>query len=155
MSRRKKRFWANEEKREICLQATTPRMSVAQVARRYAANANLIFKWLKDPRFSLETDAPDQEATFLPVEIEADIVHETTAVDLSPPPGPSLSYLQHFQFDKLKVDRSFVVASADDRQSQAVVSLVVTLADKLGMETTAEGVEEKDRLHLRTGLSPG
>jgi hypothetical protein len=38
------------------------------VARRYAMNANLIFKWLKDPRFQsdkLETE----ESTFLPVEI--------------------------------------------------------------------------------------
>ncbi len=47
MSRRKKRFWAYEEKREICAQAMTPGMSVAQVARRYAVNANLIFKWLQ------------------------------------------------------------------------------------------------------------
>lgn len=40
MNRRKKRFWADEEKREICAQATTPGMSVAQVARRYAVNPN-------------------------------------------------------------------------------------------------------------------
>ena len=52
MSSRKKRFWADEEKREICVQATTPGMLVAQVARRYAVNANLIFKWLKAPRFA-------------------------------------------------------------------------------------------------------
>jgi len=44
MSMLKKRFWAEEEKREICVQATTPGMSVAQVARRYAVNAIPIFK---------------------------------------------------------------------------------------------------------------
>ena len=82
MSRRKKRFWADEEKREICAQATTPGMSVAQVARRYAVNANLIFKWLKDPRFAPEADAFDQEATFLPVEIEADAVVEPAPIDV-------------------------------------------------------------------------
>lgn len=54
MSRRKKRFWAGEEKREICAQATTLGMSVAQVARRYSVNANLVFKWLKDSRFAPE-----------------------------------------------------------------------------------------------------
>ena len=48
----KKRFWADEEKRSICQQALAPGVSVAQVARRYAMNANLIFKWIKDPRFS-------------------------------------------------------------------------------------------------------
>jgi hypothetical protein len=41
----KKRFWADEEKRSICAQALAPGVSVAQVARRYAMNANLIFKW--------------------------------------------------------------------------------------------------------------
>jgi len=88
MSRRKKRFWADEEKREICAQATTPGMSVAQVARRYAVNANLIFKWLKDPRFAPEADTLDQEATFLPVEIEADVFHEPAPIDV---PTSSLS----------------------------------------------------------------
>ena len=88
MSRRKKRFWADEEKREICAQATTPGMSIAQVARRYAINANLIFKWLKDPRFAPEAGAFDQEATFLPVEIESDAVHEPAPIDV---PMPSQS----------------------------------------------------------------
>lgn len=74
MSKRKKRFWADEEKREICAQATTPGMSVAQVARRYAVNANLIFKWLKDPRFAPEAAGSVEDAMFLPVEIEGDVV---------------------------------------------------------------------------------
>ncbi len=45
----KKRFWADEEKRSICEQALVPGVSVAQVARRYSMNANLVFKWLKRP----------------------------------------------------------------------------------------------------------
>ena len=52
MGRRKKRSWSDEEKCEICEQTAMPGVSVAQVARRYAVNANLIFKWLKDPRFA-------------------------------------------------------------------------------------------------------
>lgn len=69
----------------------------------------------------------------------------------------SLSYLQRFKFDKLKVDRSFVVADVKDTQSQAVVSSIVTLAKKLGMETTAEGIEGNDRLHqvATTGCTYG
>ena len=82
MSRRKKRFWADEEKREICAQATTPGMSVAQVARRYAVNANLIFKWLKDPRFAPEAEGSEQEATFLPIEIAADVAVEPAPIDV-------------------------------------------------------------------------
>ncbi len=88
MSRKKKRFWADEEKREICAQALRPGMSVAQVARRYAVNANLIFKWLKDPRFAPEADASDEEAAFLPIEIEADLAQGPASIDV-PMPSPS------------------------------------------------------------------
>lgn len=74
----KKRFWADEEKRSICAQALAPGVSVAQVARRYSMNANLIFKWLKDPRFSpvtVETPAaPEGSNVFLPVEISGSTV---------------------------------------------------------------------------------
>ena len=72
MSGRKKRFWSDDEKREICGQATTPGISVAQVARRYAVNANLIHKWLKDPRFAPSAAAVEDDfdiAAFLPVEV--------------------------------------------------------------------------------------
>ena len=45
---------------------------MAQVARRYAMNANLIHNWLKDPRFAPapEIDDPDSHGGFLSVEIE-------------------------------------------------------------------------------------
>jgi len=67
---RKHRLWTDEEKRSICLQTRAPGVSVAQVARRYAMNANLIFKWLKDPRYALE-DVVCDAAVFLPVEISS------------------------------------------------------------------------------------
>ena len=43
---------------------------MAQVARRYAMNANLIFKWLRDPRFNPPA-VEDCTASFLPVEVVA------------------------------------------------------------------------------------
>jgi transposase len=70
MARRTKRLWTVEEKRSICLQTTAPGVSVAQVARRYALNANVIFKWLRDPRFAADPDAaPAEGPCFLPVEV--------------------------------------------------------------------------------------
>jgi transposase len=70
----KKRVWSDDEKRSICDQTTTADVSVAQVARRYSMNANLIFKWLKDSRFAPHlVDVPkpleDGVATFLPIEV--------------------------------------------------------------------------------------
>jgi transposase len=50
--KRIRRSWSDEGKRSICLQTLVPGVSVAQVALRYAMNVNLIFKWLKDPRFT-------------------------------------------------------------------------------------------------------
>jgi transposase len=77
MTRRTKRLWTVEEKRSICLQTTAAGVSVAQVARRYALNANMIFKWLRDPRFAPDPDAaPAAEHFFLPVEIVGHPVRE-------------------------------------------------------------------------------
>jgi len=71
--KQKKRRWSDEEKRSICFQTMVAGVSVAQVARRYAMNANLIFKWLRDERYTPEPDATAEEAepVFLPVEIKA------------------------------------------------------------------------------------
>lgn len=70
----KKRFWSDEEKVSICAQTCAPGVSVAQVARRYAMNANLIHKWLRDPRFAPDISDQDDiavdESAFLPIEIE-------------------------------------------------------------------------------------
>ena len=69
VARRTKRLWTGEEKRSICLQTAAPDVSVARVAQRYAMNANLIFKWLRDPRYAPEPPAEPDAACFLPVEI--------------------------------------------------------------------------------------
>jgi len=83
----KKRFWSDDEKRSICAQTTVPGISVAQVARRYAMNANLIHNWLKDARFVPEADinaVVNTDTGFLPVEI-ADTV-AVSFVDEAPQP---------------------------------------------------------------------
>jgi transposase len=67
----KKRFWSDDEKRSICLQTQAPGVSVAQVARRYAMNANLIHNWLRDERFAPDVaDGALDGTAFLPVEME-------------------------------------------------------------------------------------
>ena len=69
--RRRYRHWSAEEKRSICQQTRAPGVSVAQVARRHGLNANLIFKWLKDPRFASPA-AVEEQPVFLPVEVRED-----------------------------------------------------------------------------------
>ncbi|WP_324808516.1 EAL domain-containing protein [Sphingomonas sp. LY29] len=53
----------------------------------------------------------------------------------------SLAYLQRLPIDVLKIDRSFVTGMMRDPDAVAIVRAVLSLADALGMKTTAEGIE--------------
>jgi transposase len=83
MSRRRKhRLWTADEKRSICQQACAPGVSIAQVAKRYSLNSNLIHKWLKDPRFA-PTEIVDDAPVFLPVDVKSSGGHEVSALPIS------------------------------------------------------------------------
>ena len=60
----------------------------------------------------------------------------------------SLSYLRSFPFDKLKIDQSFVRDLTAGGNANAVIRAITTLADALGMETLAEGVEEEAQAEI-------
>ena len=61
----------------------------------------------------------------------------------------SLSYLQKAPFDKIKIDQAFVRGATEKgNNNPAIMSAIVSLAESLGMETVAEGVETKDELTL-------
>jgi diguanylate cyclase (GGDEF)-like protein len=53
----------------------------------------------------------------------------------------SLAYLQRLPIDVLKIDKSFVSGMMIDPDAVAIVRAVLSLAEALGMSTTAEGVE--------------
>ncbi len=58
----------------------------------------------------------------------------------------SLEHLRRFQFQTLKMDRSFVADLLTDRKSAAVATGLITLAHRLGLSVTAEGVESSQQL---------
>jgi len=60
----------------------------------------------------------------------------------------SLSYLRRMPLDKIKVDRSFVAALGHDPAAHALVRSIIGLANVLGLETNAEGVETKAQAQL-------
>jgi len=64
----------------------------------------------------------------------------------------SLAYLQNFSFDEIKVDRCFVARVLDDRYSRTVLQAIKGIADALGVELIAEGIESEAVRQALIGL---
>lgn len=65
----------------------------------------------------------------------------------------SLSYLWKFGFDRLKIDRSFIAAlECDPVRSKEIIETILVLGDRLGMRTTAEGIETPEQSELLSTL---
>jgi diguanylate cyclase (GGDEF)-like protein/PAS domain S-box-containing protein len=60
----------------------------------------------------------------------------------------SLSYLRSFQFDKIKIDRSFIDNLLTSADTLKIVQAIASLASRLNMITTAEGVETDGQLEI-------
>jgi diguanylate cyclase (GGDEF)-like protein len=56
----------------------------------------------------------------------------------------SLSYLRELPIDELKLDKSFIQSMTDDSRATALVVSTIDLAHSLGLDMTAEGVENED-----------
>jgi diguanylate cyclase (GGDEF)-like protein/PAS domain S-box-containing protein len=68
----------------------------------------------------------------------------------------SLSYLQHAPFDKIKIDKGFITGVTEKgNRNGAIIQSIVSLADALGMDTTAEGIEALDELEAMRKLGVG
>jgi diguanylate cyclase (GGDEF)-like protein len=64
----------------------------------------------------------------------------------------NLAYLQKLPIDVLKIDRSFVTEMLADRDKVSIVRTILSLAQALGMKTTAEGVETNELAQTLTAL---
>lgn len=60
----------------------------------------------------------------------------------------SLSYLQHFPLDTLKIDRSFISNLENGEKDSAIAKIIILLARNLSLNVTAEGVETAGQAEL-------
>jgi diguanylate cyclase (GGDEF)-like protein len=60
----------------------------------------------------------------------------------------SLAYLRQFPVDALKIDRSFITGIAHSRDSTAMIHILVQLGKTLGLQTVAEGIEDRAELEV-------
>ena len=60
----------------------------------------------------------------------------------------ALSYLRAFPLDELKIDRSFINAMHADPRVARLVGAIVQLGSALGLDTVAEGVEDRDEVDV-------
>jgi diguanylate cyclase (GGDEF)-like protein/PAS domain S-box-containing protein len=58
----------------------------------------------------------------------------------------SLSYLRRFSLDVLKIDRSFVAELDQCIENRIIIATIITMANALGFDVTAEGIETPDQL---------
>jgi diguanylate cyclase (GGDEF)-like protein len=99
---------------------------------------------LSGDRFTLEltesalVSDPDRIATIMHA-LKA--LGTTIAMDDFGTGYSNLAYLQKLPIDVLKIDRSFVTGMLADRDKIAIVRAILSLAQALGMQTTAEGIE--------------
>jgi EAL domain-containing protein (putative c-di-GMP-specific phosphodiesterase class I) len=67
----------------------------------------------------------------------------------------SLSYLRNFPFDVLKIDRTFVHDASNHPSGVSLLRAIIAMAESLGLDVVAEGVETFAQCDLVCGLGCG
>ncbi len=62
----------------------------------------------------------------------------------------SLAYLKRFPIHTLKIDKSFILKLPADKENMAIVKAVIALANNLGLDIVAEGVETEQQANVLT-----
>jgi len=67
----------------------------------------------------------------------------------------SITNIRRFAIERIKIDRSFVTNIDVDPEQQKMVAAILTMAEKLGLDTLAEGVETPDEQMMLASMGCG
>lgn len=84
--------------------------------------------------------------------IKLDFIGVNIAIDDFGTGYNSFEYLNRFQFNTIKLDKSFVQANEDCKMSRAVLELMANFAKKINVSAVAEGVETPQQMSLIKSL---
>jgi diguanylate cyclase (GGDEF)-like protein len=154
--------------REACAQLGRWR-AASPAAHDLRVNVNVSARQFGDQRFvaSVEEALADAglPATLLSLEITESVLMSETAttaatlralkdlgcrlvIDDFGTGYSSLAYLHRLPVDEVKIDRSFVSSMDTDPEAQVLVRAIVSLANELGLDVVAEGVETVEQRDL-------
>ena len=140
---------------------------------RLTLSVNISPVQLRDPWFAQKLLKILVEANFPPSRLEIEVtescLHEnvglvrslitslknqgiTVSLDDFGTGYSSLSQLRTLPFDRIKIDRSFVMSLLDDKDSATIIQSIISLGKGLGLPITAEGIESEAVLAQLRGL---
>ena len=64
----------------------------------------------------------------------------------------SINYLVNMPFDTLKIDKSYIDKIIERKNSRTIVELIIKCSKELGLDTTAEGIENKEQFQILKSL---
>lgn len=67
----------------------------------------------------------------------------------------SIANIRRFAVHRIKIDRSFVAQIDQDRDQQRIIAAILSMAEQLGLDTLAEGVETRAELAMLAQLGCG
>lgn len=158
--------------REACARMTAWREENEE-ARNLTINVNLSLKQLRHPNLAERLSAILNETGLPPACLKLEVPENALmdnpevavivlgrlkalgvqlSVDDFGAGYSSLSYLQRFPIDTLKVDRSFISRMEEGPRNREVVRAVIALAHGLNLDVVAEGVEVEEQRSLLTAL---
>ncbi len=140
---------------------------------RLTLSVNISPVQLRDPWFAQKLLKILVEANFPPSRLEIEVtescLHEnvglvrslitslknqgiTVSLDDFGTGYSSLSQLRSLPFDRIKIDRSFVMSLLDDKDSATIIQSIISLGKGLDLPITAEGIENEAVLAQLRGL---